>query len=226
MRGERESGKTRKEMRKKGPFCFSPFLSSGFLCFPPRQTSSVFSLIHCETPQPGCRSRVSSQLLSLEISPGPATRQYPSPNSKEITLGAASCRCGHGEKRTKEDALLGVSIFCQWRSLSATATGLLSFQNSVGRPKPTFLVDPLWFFSSRHSKQEQRAKTPPSSSRAGDETSHAFDAAAARKIFLLLSFQVEKNKTLTCALVAEQSRTSPARSGSTVALDRVRMPEG
>jgi len=102
-------------------------------------------------------------------------------------------------------------------ALSAPATALLSFQNSVGRPKP---------YASRNSKQEQGAKTPPSSSRAGDETSHAFDAAAARKIFLLLSFQVEKNKTLTCALVAEQSRTSPARSGSTVALDRVRMPEG
>ena len=109
MRGERERGKTRKEMRKKEPF-FSPFLSSGFLCFPPLQTRAVFSLIHCETPQPGCRSRVSSQLLSLEISPGPATRQYTSPDSKEIILDAASCRCGRGEKRTK-DAMLGVSIF-------------------------------------------------------------------------------------------------------------------
>ena len=102
-------------------------------------------------------------------------------------------------------------------ALSAPATGLLSFQNSVGRPKP---------YASRHSMQEQRAKTPPSSSRAGDETSHAFDAASARTIFPLPSFQVEKNKTLTCALVAEQSRTSPARSGSTATLDCVRMAEG
>jgi hypothetical protein len=70
-----------------------------------------FSLSHCETPQLGCRSRVSSLLLSLEISPGPATRQFPSPNSKEITLDAASCRCGRGEKRTKEDALFRDSIF-------------------------------------------------------------------------------------------------------------------
>ena len=30
-----------------------------------------------------------------------------------------------------------------------------------------------------------------------------------------------RNKTLTCALVAEQSRTSPESSGSTAALDRV-----
>jgi hypothetical protein len=43
--------------------------------------------------------------MSLDISPGPATGQFPSPNSKEITLEAASCRCGRGEKRTKEDAM-------------------------------------------------------------------------------------------------------------------------
>ena len=42
--------------------------------------------------------------------------------------------------------------------------------------------------------------------------------------FPLPRFQTGKNKTLTCALVAEQSRTSPASSGSTAALDR--MAEG
>ena len=139
MRGERERGKTRKEMRKKEPF-FSPFLSSGFLCFPPLQTRAVFSLIHCETPQPGCRSRVSSLLLSLKISPGPANRQFASPNSKEITLDAANCRCGRGEKRTKEGALLGASIFGQWRRTTSRsqypATGLLSSRKFVSRPKP------------------------------------------------------------------------------------------
>jgi len=34
-------------------------------------------------------------------------------------------------------------------------------------------------------------------------------------------FKRKKKKTLTCALVAEQSRTSPAISGSTAALDRM-----
>jgi len=95
------------------------FFSFSFLrvraCFPPRRallsTFFFFSLSHCETPQLGCRSRVSSLLLSLEISPDQATRQLPSPNLKEITPNAASCRCGRGEKRTKEDALLGASIF-------------------------------------------------------------------------------------------------------------------
>ena len=142
MRGERESGKTRKEMRKKEPF-FSPFLSSGFLCFPPRQTSAVFSLIHCETPQPRCRSRVSSLLLSLEISPGPATRQFPSPNSKEITLDAASCRCGRGEKRTKEDALFRDSIFGparrNQRALSSPPQACCPLKTSSGAVNDTCL---------------------------------------------------------------------------------------
>ena len=42
--------------------------------------------------------------------------------------------------------------------------------------------------------------------------------------FPLPRLQPGRNKTLTCALVAEQSRTSPASSGSTAALDR--MAEG
>ena len=42
--------------------------------------------------------------------------------------------------------------------------------------------------------------------------------------FPLPRFQTGKNKTLTCALVAEQSRTSPASSGRTAAPDR--MAEG
>jgi hypothetical protein len=42
--------------------------------------------------------------------------------------------------------------------------------------------------------------------------------------FPLPRFQPGRNKTLTCALVAEQSRTSPASSGSIAALDR--MAEG
>ena len=39
--------------------------------------------------------------------------------------------------------------------------------------------------------------------------------------FPLPRFQTGKDKTLTCALVAEQSRTSPASSGRTAAPDRV-----
>ena len=40
-----------------------------------------------------------------------------------------------------------------------------------------------------------------------------------RNDFLVAENSNGKNKTLTCALVAEQSRTSPASSGSTAALD-------
>jgi len=101
---------------------------------------------------PTCRSRVSSLLLSLEISPGPATRQYPSPNSKEITLGAASCRCGRGEKRTKEDALLGASIFGQWRRTTSRsqypATGFLS-----SKKKSSVADDSTWLSTSSKSRE-------------------------------------------------------------------------
>ena len=108
-RRERERGEKRKEKQKKEPLCFSPFLFSGFVRASRHgERLSLlfffFSLSHCETPQLGCRSRVSSLLLYLEISPDEATRQLPSPNLKEITPNAASCRCGRGEKRTKEDA--------------------------------------------------------------------------------------------------------------------------
>jgi hypothetical protein len=136
-REERETER-RKEKRKKEPFCFSPFLSSGFLCFLPRQTSAIFSLFHCETLRLAARKVSSLCSMSLDISPGPVPRQYPSPNSKGITLDAASCRCSRGEKRTEEDALLGASIFGQWRRTTSRsqypATGLLSSQKFVSRP--------------------------------------------------------------------------------------------
>ena len=159
-RRERERGEKRKEKRKKEPLWFSPFLFSGFVRASRHgERLSLlfffFSLSHCETPQLGCRSRVSSLLLYLEISPDEATRQLPSPNLKEITPNAASCRCGRGEKRTKEDALLGAS---------------------------------------------------------GDTTSLV-------RFLRRQDFKRKKNKTLACALVAEQSRTIPASSGSTAALD-------
>ena len=104
-------GRKEKKSERKSRFVFSFSFLRVHACFPPRRDERFsllffsFSLSHCETPQLGCRSRVSSQLLSLEISPGPATRQYTSPDSKEIILDAASCRCGRGEKRTKEDAM-------------------------------------------------------------------------------------------------------------------------
>ena len=101
-------GEKRKESAKERSVLFFSF---SFLrvqaCFPPRRDerfSLLFfsvSLSHCETPQLGCRSRVSSLLLSLEISPGPATRQFRSPNSKKITFDAASYRCGRSWR--KED---------------------------------------------------------------------------------------------------------------------------
>jgi len=46
------------------------------------------------------------------------------------------------------------------------------------------------------------------------------DATSTRLISSLSRFR-KKNKALTCALVAEQSRTSPESRGSTAALDRV-----
>ena len=102
---ERVGRKEKKSERKSRFFSFS-FLRV-HACFPPQRDERFsllffsFSLSHCETPQLGCRSRVSSLLLPLAISPGPATRQFLSPNSKEIILEAASCRCGRGEKGKK-----------------------------------------------------------------------------------------------------------------------------
>jgi len=138
-RRERERGEKRKEKRKKEPLCFSPFLFSGFVRASRHgERFSLlfffFSLSHCETPQLGCRSRVSSLRLSLEISPDQATRQLPTPKLKEITPNAASCRCGRGEKRTKEDALLGASIFgtsCRnHRALSTPPQACCPFKTS------------------------------------------------------------------------------------------------
>jgi hypothetical protein len=67
--------------------------------------------------------------------------------------------------------------------------------------------------------------TPPSSSRAEEETSRLWATRHRIERFLRRrDFKRTKKKTLTCALVAEQSRMSPASSGSTTALDR--MAEG
>ena len=100
-------GRKEKKSERKSRFVFSFSFLRVHACFPPRRDERFsllffsFSLSHCETPQLGCRSRVSSLLLSLEISPGPATRQFLSPNSKKITFDEASYRCGRSWR--KED---------------------------------------------------------------------------------------------------------------------------
>ena len=133
------------------------FLSSGFLCFPRGgRAPRVFSLFHGDAPSLRLLGKSPFCSMSLQISPELATRLPPSPSTKEITLDGASCRCGRGKMRRKEDA----------------------FKNTT----------------------------------------------STRTIFLLRR-RTEKTKSLTCALVAEQSRTSPASSGIAATLDRVCMAE-
>ena len=100
------------------------------------------------------------------------------------------------------------------RALKHPPQALFSFQNFVGRYE---------LYAIQHSKQEQRAETPPSSSSTGGNYVHMALATRA-STQSMLKFLLEKNK-LTCALVAEPSRTRPARSGSTAALERVCMAE-
>jgi hypothetical protein len=197
------------------------FFSFSFLrvraCFPPRRALLspffFFSLSHCETPQLGCRSRVSSLLLSLEISPDQATRQLPSPNLKEITPNAASCRCGRGEKRTKEDALLGASIF----GTSCRKHRALSTPPQACCPLKTSSVAKNSMCLSTTSKIRQREPRPlPSEPR---KRRRGFGRHDIERFLRRRDFKRKKNKTLTCAVVAGQSRTSPTSSGSTAALD-------
>ena len=76
--------------------------------------------------------------------------------------------------------------------------------------------------TSTASKNRERRPLflPPEAS--GNETSHGFFLA---KVDIKRGFQIE-TKNVTCALVAEQSRTRPASSGSTAALECVCMAEG
>ena len=126
-------------------------------------------------------------------------------------------------KREKEDALFGVSVSRLPRGkhcvLKHPPQALLSFQNFASRHKRHV---------PQHKKQNQRTETSPSSSRVEENDVKGFgdDAASTPLNFSMSRFPVENIKTLTCALVAEQSRTSPARSGSSAALERVCMAEG
>ena len=103
------------------------------------------------------------------------------------------------------------------RALKHPPQALLSFQNFVSRHE---------MYASQHSNQEQGAKTPPSPSGAevNDVEALATMSASTQSNFSMFEISYGKNK-LTCALVAEQSRKSPARSGSTAAMERV-MAEG
>ena len=113
-RRERERGEKRKEKRKKEPLCFSPFLFSGFVRASrhgERISLLFFSSLSAIAKRPNLDAAREFPRCSCPLK-SPQIRQLDSfaPNLKEITPNAASCRCGRGEKRTKEDALLGASI--------------------------------------------------------------------------------------------------------------------
>jgi len=82
------------------------------------------------------------------------------------------------------------------------------FHSSRRRPNPTL------------NPNLKRTLNPPSSSRDEKETT-MFLATRHQLQHFLRRRDFRRNKTLTCALVAEQSRTSPASSGSIAALDRM-----
>ena len=82
------------------------------------------------------------------------------------------------------------------------------FLSSRRRPNPTL------------NPNLKRTLNPPSSSRDEKETT-MFLATRHQLQHFLRRRDFRRNKTLTCALVAEQSRTSPASSGSIAALDRM-----
>ena len=219
-RRERERGEKRKEKRKKEPYVFLLFFSHARPAGAGRALlSPLFFLLSLPLRNAStsiAARKVSSLLLSLEISPGPATRQFPSPDSKEITLDAASCRCGRGEKRTKEDAFAWgfncVAIAQKPSRSQHPATGLLSSQTL-----------PLVMNGTR-----------PSTSSKSRENIALFLQSRRRDVIWLWAtrhrlvrflcrrdFKRKKNKTLTCAFGAEQSRTIPTSSGSTAALNRM-----
>ena len=118
-----------------------------------------------------------------------------------------------GEKRTKEYAL-DWGIFCpsrrNHRALSTPQLARCPLKTS------SFIV-----------------RVPAQQARAESENPALFLQSRGRDVRLWATrlrlerflrhrdFKRKKNKTLTCALVAKQSRTSPASSGSTAALDRM-----
>ena len=115
MRRERERGKKRKEKRKKEPFFFLFFPQGSHVCFTrgsraPRTSSLSSFFFSLSLPFFDAAQNVFRHSTSPKACPSPVTRLFSSPDSKEITIYVASCRCGRGEKRKKEDALLGVSI--------------------------------------------------------------------------------------------------------------------
>ena len=93
---ERGGREEKKEKREKEAFFFLFFLRVVSLCFPrdvPPSLSffSIFSSIFVALEKfPLCS-------MSLEIYPELATQSCASPRRKEITLDAASCRCGRGK---------------------------------------------------------------------------------------------------------------------------------
>ena len=78
-------------------------------------------------------------------------------------VGAVAAK--RGQRRTHCLGIQFVGHRAETIALSAPRQGLLSSQNFVSRPKP---------YAPQYSKQEQRAITPPYSSRAEEETSYGF----------------------------------------------------
>ena len=89
-----------------------------------------------------------------------------------------------GQRRTHCWGLQFVGHRTETIALSAPRQGLLSSQNFVSRPKP---------YAPQHSKQEQRARTPPSSSRVGEETSRLW-ATRHRTVSSSTRFQMEEKQ--------------------------------
>ena len=171
-----------------------------------------FSLIHCETPQLGCRSRVSCPLQSPQI------RQLDNVQRpiqrKIIILDAASCRCGRGEKGKKEDALLRVSIFWPLRRKHRA----VSNPPKACCPLKTFLVaqnDSCLSTASKIRDQNPRPLPPgPRKRRHMASGSTASHSPPFQTIFSLPRFQTEKTKRSPALSSQSRAGRAPRAAGA------------
>ena len=209
-----ERGGRKKEKEKPFFFSFS-FLRVVSLCFP-RDACPALSLLFFQFSLQSLTllKKFPLYALSPKISPEPELSS--SPSTKETTLDEASCLCGRGKMMCLEDVMLGIQFIGQRAeniALSATATGFLSSRNFVS-------------LHELHVSQQARGESRNPDlfllqSRGSDVI--CFGRHRLRSI-LSRCRGFRGKKTLTCALVAEQSRTRPASRGRSTALGR--MAEG
>ena len=146
-----------------------------------------------------------------------SSAQFKGNNTRGRELSVRSRRKGEKVGRIAFLAILGFQFFghCGENiALSAPRQRLAVLSKLLQSLKNDFCLS-----TASKSRDQNPRPLPPGPRKRRHMASGSTAFAVIPNDFLVAEIPNGKNKTLTCALVAEQSRTSPASSGSSAALD-------